>query len=109
MWELKKIVTPKIKAHWTDLAYCMRYTAGEVGAFKKDSQDLDGCCERLFADWLETSHDPKPKTYLTLLKHIKKIDQLTTASEEIEKELMKGTVNLIILTLHGIILLLTIL
>ena len=92
MWELKQIVAPKMKAHWSDLAYCMRYTAGEVKAFKKDSHDLEECCEKLFADWLESSHGPTPKTYETLLKHIKKIDKLTAVSEEIEKELVKGKV-----------------
>ena len=45
---------------------------------------------KLFINWLTTSHGPKPKTYQTLLKHIKKIDNLAVASEAIEKDLIKG-------------------
>ena len=90
MWELKSIFTPKIKAHWKDLAYCMRYSPEEVEAFQKDSVDLNEHCEKVFVNWLTTDHAPKPKTYKTLLTYIKKIDDLTSASEAIEKELIKG-------------------
>ena len=37
-----------------------------------------------------TDHGPTPKTYQTLLKHIKKIVSLTAASEAIEKDLIEG-------------------
>ena len=84
------IFIPKIKAHCEDLAYCMRYTIEEVEGFKKDSQDLHEHCKRLFVNWLKTDHGPKPKTYQTLLKHIKKIKALSSASKEIEKELIEG-------------------
>ena len=90
IWELTSIFTPKIKALWKDLAFCMRYSPGEVEAFKKDSIDLHERCEKLFVNWLTTDHGPKPKTYQTLLKHIKKIKDLTSASEAIEKELIEG-------------------
>ena len=90
MWELKSIFTPKIKAHWSDLAYCMRYSPEEVEAFKKDSVDLAEHCEELFVNWLTTDHGPKPKTYQILLTHIKKINNLASASEAIENELIEG-------------------
>ena len=90
MWELTKIVIPKMKAHWKDLAYCMRYSPEEIEGFRKDSQDLKECCEKFFVNWLTTAHGPTPKTYQTLLKHIKKINNLTAASEEIEKKVIKG-------------------
>ena len=90
MFELTEIVAPRVMAEWESLAYCMRYTPTEVAAFKKDARDLKGCCTNLFNNWVTTGHGPKPKTYRTLLKHIKKIDSLTMASEEIEKELIKG-------------------
>ena len=44
----------------------------------------------MFNNWLTTGHGPTPKTYETLLKYIKKIDDLTAAHESIEKELIKG-------------------
>ena len=91
MWELIKIVIPKIKGHWKELAYCMRYSIGEVEVFDKEGKsNLQECCEKMFIKWLTTSHGPEPKTYETLLYHIKKIDSLIAESEAIEKELTKG-------------------
>ena len=90
MFELIEIVAPKMMAEWESLAFCMRYTPTEVAAFNKDAKDLKECCKNLFKNWLTTSHGPKPKTYQTLLKHIKKIKNLAEASEAIEKELIEG-------------------
>ena len=90
MWELTEIVIPNVMAEWEKLAYRMRYKPQEVEAFKKDSHDLKGCCMKLFSDWLSTGHGPTPKTYQTLLNHVKQIKDLTTASEEIERELIQG-------------------
>ena len=90
MRNLIKIVIPKVKASWQNLAYSMRYRIDEVRAFKMESSDRNEQCENLFADWLSTNHGPNPKTYQTLLKCIKDVDELTAASEEIEGELIKG-------------------
>ena len=90
MYELINIVIPKMKAQWQKLAYAMKYDIGEVNAFDKDGRDLEERCEKLFTNWITTGHGPTPKTYETLLKYIKKIDELTAAREEIEKELIKG-------------------
>ena len=90
MHELTEIVIPSVMAEWDTLAYCMRYKPREVEAFRKDSSDLKECCMKLFTNWLESAHGPTPKTYLTLLNHIKKIDCLMAASEEIERKLIKG-------------------
>ena len=38
---------------------------------------------------LTTAHGPTPKTYQTLLKYIKKVNEFTAASKEIDK-LIKG-------------------
>ena len=93
MWELTKYVIPKINANWEELAYCMRYSIEEVEGFRKGSEDLKERCKKLLINWLTTDHVPKPKTYQTLLNHIKEIDDLNTASEVIEKELIKGMMN----------------
>ena len=93
MFELTEIVILKIKAEWERLAYRMRYTTQEVKAFKKDSQDSAECCKNLLDDWISTGHIPKPKTYQTLLKYIRKIDKVTTASETVEKGLIKGNIQ----------------
>ena len=90
MFELTQIVIPKIKAEWESLAYCMRYTPEEVNNFRRDSQDSGECCKNLLANWISTSHGPNPKTYQTLLKHIKKNNKLIVASEAIAKELIEA-------------------
>ena len=91
MFELTQIVIPKIKAEWETLAYCMRYTVEEVNGFKRDSQDSSEYCKILLTNWISTGHGPNPKTYLTLLKCIKKIDKLTAVSKAVEEELTKGS------------------
>ena len=91
MHELNEIVIPKMKAYWEDLAYAMSYSIAEVEAFDKEAKgDLHESCEKLFVNWLTTSHGPEPKTYETLLNHIRKIDTLTAESEAIEKKLTEG-------------------
>ena len=90
MWELIQFVIPKIKAHWKDLAYCMRYSPEEIEGFRKDSQDLKECCEKLFVNWLTTHHGPTPKTYQTLLGNIKKVVELKDDCKQIEEILIKS-------------------
>ena len=93
MYELNEFVAPKVMHNWEQLAYCMRYEAREVKAFSKDSQDPKECCMKLFSNWLETGHGPIPKTYQTLLNHIKKVNDLAAASEAIERKLIQGREN----------------
>ena len=91
MWELIEFVIPKIMDNWENLAYCMRYAPGEVQTFKTGGfYDPKECCKKLFIDWITTGHGPTPKTYQTLLNHIKKINDLTAASEVIERDLIQG-------------------
>ena len=88
--ELLKIVIPKIVDEWESVAYCMKYTIKEVRSFRNDFINTTGRCVRLFEHWLTADDGPKPKTYLTLLKHIKKIDTLAAVSVAIEEELIEG-------------------
>ena len=81
---LNKIVIPKIKAMWKDVAYSMGRSVYDVDAIQEESHDLKQCCQKLFSDWLKTSHHP---TWGILLKRIKEVDDLTAAAEEIEIEL----------------------
>jgi len=86
---LIKIVIPKIKAKWKDVAYLMGYNEYDVDAIATESpHNLKECCEKLFTNWLMTSHGPTPKTWHTLIEHLKQVDELTAAVEEIEKELI---------------------
>ena len=90
MWELINIVIPKIKAKWQDVAYRMRYELLEVDAIATESHDLKERCIKLFTNWLKTNHPPTPKTWQTLLEHLKSVDGLTAAMEQIEKELISS-------------------
>ena len=90
MWELVDIVIPKIKAKWKDIAYCMRYEGYKVDAIATECHDLKECCMKLFTNWLSTSHAPTPKTWQILLEHLKRVDELTAAVEQIEKELISS-------------------
>ena len=74
-------------AKWKDVAYTMRYEIYEVDAIATECHDLKGCCEKLFTNWLTTGHGPTPKNWQTLIGHLKQVDDLTAAVEEIEKEL----------------------
>ena len=91
MWELIKFVIPKIVDKWEILAYCMRYEPGQVQTFMSGGyHDPQECCKKLFIDWITTDHGPTPKTYRTLLHHLKEINELTAATEIIERDLIQG-------------------
>ena len=88
MWDLINIVIPKVKASWENLAYSMNYDVAAVRGFERDGRSLDEQCRKLFEDWLTTGQGCTPKTWQTLLQRIKRVNNLTAAVEEIEKELM---------------------
>ena len=56
MWTLIKIVIPKVKSSWVNLAYSMGYSVSAVRAFEGDGRSLDEQCRKLFEDWLTTGH-----------------------------------------------------
>lgn len=87
MWDLIKIVIPKIKADWKHLAYSLKYDIPTVKAIERDSRDSGHCCEKLFEDWLSTPHGATPKTWHTLLQKIKEVDSLFAAADDIQREL----------------------
>ena len=88
-----KIVIPKIKAEWQYVAYAMGYKVYEVNDIQKDSCDSKERCVKLLAKWLTASDHFANKTWQTLLGYIKEVDELTSAVEEIEKELIECKEN----------------
>ena len=88
MSDLLNIVIPKIEAKWRDVAHHMRYQLYEIDAIATDHHNVRDCCVKLLTDWLTTRHPPTPKTWQTLLDHLKHVDDLTAAVEEIEKQLV---------------------
>ena len=87
MWDLIKIVVPKIQSEWEYVAYSMRYDVATVETFKKDYRDSATCCTELLKDWLSSSRGVTPKTWSKLLERIKAVDSLKDASEKIEQQL----------------------
>ena len=90
MANVQEIVIPNVMAYWKNLAFAMKYSIQDVAGFDGNGKNLEERCYNLITNWLTTGHGPTPKTYETLLKYIKKVNDLTAASEVIKKELIKG-------------------
>jgi len=86
-WIFTKIIIPKIKAEWRDFALSLRLPTSEISTIEKESCNSKDLCQRLISKWLDTSLGCTPKTWQTLLKCIKDVDDLATAAEEICIEL----------------------
>ena len=90
MWPLKKMVIPKIAANWKDVADCLDFDNSTIRIIEnKYTNDCVKSCEELLRDWLTTNHGKKPKTWATLLETLHEIDQLATATSEIENKLLE--------------------
>ena len=109
MRQLIKIVIPKIAFMWKTVADFLDYDISTIENIEhkhghkheddsedcniehkhrhKHEDDSEDCMNGLFRDWLSTNHGVKPKTWATLLERLREIDQLTTATSDIEKEL----------------------
>ena len=84
---LNKIVVPRIKAEWKDVAFSMGYEPHDVDAIDQDFRNLKQRCQYLFADWLGKNHNP---TWEALIKYIKDVEDLVAAAEKIEEDLVSG-------------------
>ena len=74
MHQLNKIVIPRIKSEWQDVAYSMGYKVYNVNAIERECHHvLKDCCQRLLSDWLITGDHP---TWRKLLDYIKDVDDL---------------------------------
>ena len=63
MWELIDIAIPNIMPEWEALAFCLRYTPGEVESFRKDSKSLNECCLRTGLPLIMVQNLKLTKTY----------------------------------------------
>ena len=87
IWDLVNLVIPKVKASWVKLAYSMGYSVNAVRGFERDGRNSDEQCRKVFEDWLTTGDGCIPKTWQTLLQRIKRVDDLTSAADEIKEKL----------------------
>ena len=90
MGELNKIVVPKIKVYWKDVAYALYYKINTVEAIEELHRgNPKKCCQELLKDWLTTDHGKRAgrKTWSTLLSAIESVEELVSYKESILKEL----------------------
>ena len=79
MFDLHKIVIPKIMNNWEYVAEAFHYDLARIEAIKEDGfWDPRQCCREFFKDWLTTDHGAKvgPKMWSTLLGILKQIDEI---------------------------------
>jgi len=90
MGDLNEIVIPRIQAEWENVAFALRYKIAMVKTIReKYHEDPRKCCSGLLQDWLTSGNGNSPKTWRTLLNALKRMNELTSAVEEIETELGK--------------------
>ena len=91
MFDLYRIVIPRIQPYWENVAYALLYEISVVEIIRqRHKDDPRKCCMELFEDWLTTSHGAKPKIWSTLLDKLKEVKDLTAAREKIMEELIKS-------------------
>ena len=81
MFDLMKIVIPKIMNEWEDIAEYLYYDLGTIEDIKKaEGKNPKKCCRQLFEDWLMTNNGAKagPKVWSTLLDTLKQIDEISS-------------------------------
>ena len=79
MFDLTKIVIPKIMNQWQYVAEAFRYEIYDIKAIKeKGNGDPKLCCREFFMDWLETQRGARvgPKVWSTLLDTLKEVDEI---------------------------------
>ena len=80
MFDLTKIVIPKILNEWEYIAEAFRYDIATIKAIKEiGREDPKQCCREFFKDWLTTEHGAKagPKVWSTLLNILKEVDEVS--------------------------------
>ena len=80
MYDLTKIVIPKIMNEWEYIAEAFRYDLVMIKAIKeKEGNNPRQCCRELFKDWLMTNNGAKvgPKVWSTLLCVLKDVTEIS--------------------------------
>ena len=85
MFDLTKIVVPKIMNDWQYIAEALRYDLSTIKAIREKARDdPKKCCREFFMDWLMTNNGAKagPKVWLTLLDALKEVDDISSDIKE---------------------------
>ena len=89
MFDLTKIVIPKIMTKWEYVAEALRYDLATIMAIKeKQREDPKQCCREFFIDWLMTKNGAKagPKVWSTLLDALKEVNEI---SDDITEDIIE--------------------
>ena len=79
MFDLTKIVIPKIMNEWEYVAEAFRYSIQEIKVIREKGRgDLRKCCREFFIDWLDSNRGAKagPKVWSTLLGILREVDEI---------------------------------
>ena len=79
MFDLLKMVIPKIMNQWEYIAYALSYEIADVEAIKTKGDKVSRkCSEEFFKDWLITNKGDGPKVWSTLINALRKVDDIST-------------------------------
>ena len=80
MFDLSKIVIPKIMNEWEDIAFALHYDIVTIKAIRvKYRYDPKMCCREFLQDWLMTKNgiEAGPKVWSTLLHALKEVNEIS--------------------------------
>ena len=86
MFDLTKIVIPKIMNEWEDIAYALCFDIATIKAIReRNCEDPKKCCQEFFDDWLMTNNgvEAGPKVWSTLLDALKEVGISADSTEDI--------------------------
>ena len=81
MFDLTRIVIPKIMNKWEYIAEALHYDLATINVIKEMGHgDPKKCCRELFKDWLMTNNGAEagPKVWSTLLDTLQQVDEIAT-------------------------------
>ena len=88
MKQLLTSVVPRIAAEWDIVAHYLEFTIHSIKIIQRQYRDdPKKCCYHLLEEWISTDQGVTPKNWTTLLSVLKEIKELTSAYNEIEKDL----------------------
>ena len=88
MGDLNKIVIPKIKTEWEDVAFALHFKRQIVKDIKNTyPESSKQCCREVLLKWLDEDDGIGPRTWNTLLEKIGEVEELSLVKKNIQKEL----------------------
>ena len=87
---LHQIVIPRVASDWEQVAYYLDYEVEFIRLLRRHRTigDLE-CCKVLFEDWLSTSNGKSPKTWSTLIRVLREVEQFKSTTEKIIRDLVR--------------------